>query len=324
MTARPPVEISPPDISAYQDGGAGVPWFIALDSGRRGPHVLLTALVHGNEPCGAIALDALMKAGLRPATGKVTLGFVNVAAYARFDPADPDQMRFLDQDMNRLWDPSVLDGPSRSRELDRAREIRPLVDSADMLLDLHSMQQDTAPLILAGRREKGLDLARRVGTPETVVRDDGHPTGRRLRDYGRFGDASKDSAALLVECGQHWSLRAAGTALETALAFLLRTGAIDRVPHGLAPPAEPRPQRVVDVTHTVTAATDDFTFTADFQGLEVLETAGAPIGRDGAQPIVAPHDGCVIIMPCRNVRKGQTAVRLGRFAEARGDGDSAR
>ncbi|MEO3432761.1 succinylglutamate desuccinylase/aspartoacylase family protein [Inquilinus sp. CAU 1745] len=323
MTPRPPVEISPPDISAYQDGGTGVPWFIALDSGRQGPHVLLTALVHGNEPCGAIALDALMKARLRPAAGKVTLGFVNVAAYARFDPADPCRTRFLDQDMNRLWDSAVLEGKSRSRELDRARQIRPIVNEADMLLDLHSMQQDATSLILAGRHEKGLDLARRVGTPETVVRDDGHLTGRRLRDYGRFGDSEEDAAALLVECGQHWSVRAAETALETALAFLLRTGAIDRVPAGLRPLAEPRPQRVVDVTHTVTTATDRFTFAADFRGLEVMERAGAPIGRDGAHPILAPHDGCVIIMPCHNVRKGQTAVRLGRFVEADGVGDGA-
>lgn len=323
MIAFPPVEITPPDISAYRDGGTGVPWFVALDSGREGPHLLLTALVHGNEPCGAIALDALMKAGLRPAAGRVTLGFVNVAAYARFDPLDPSRTRFLDQDMNRLWDPSVLEGRSRSRELDRARQIRPLVDEADLLLDLHSMQQDTAALTLAGRHEKGLDLARRVGSPEILVRDDGHLTGRRLRDYGRFGEAEGHRAALLVECGQHWSVRAAETALETALAFLLRTGAIDRVPAGLQPPAEHRPQRIVDVTHTVTAATNDFTFAADFQGLEVLESAGAPIGRDGGQPVVAPHDDCVIIMPCRNSRKGQTAVRLGRFVEADGVGDGA-
>ena len=56
------VELTPPDISAYAAGNTGVPYVWTFDSGAAGPHVAVTAIVHGNEPCGAIALDWLMQA----------------------------------------------------------------------------------------------------------------------------------------------------------------------------------------------------------------------------------------------------------------------
>jgi len=36
------------------------------------------------------------------------------------------------------------------------------------------------------------------------------------------------------------------------------------------------------------------------------------IGRDGGEPIATPYADCVLIMPVKGVRRGQTAVRLGR------------
>jgi predicted deacylase len=43
-----------------------VEYVTRFDSGVPGPHALITALVHGNELCGAIALDFLFRAGIRP------------------------------------------------------------------------------------------------------------------------------------------------------------------------------------------------------------------------------------------------------------------
>ena len=67
----------------------------------------------------------------------LTLVFANVGAYLRFDRADPFESRCVDEDFNRLWTREVLDGPRRSAELARARELRPIVDRTDHLLDLH-------------------------------------------------------------------------------------------------------------------------------------------------------------------------------------------
>ena len=145
------VELAPPDLSSYAAGNTGVPYVWTFDSGLAGPHVAVTAIVHGNEPCGAIALDWLLRNEVRPVRGRLSLAFVNVAAYEAFDPQVPDATRWVEEDFNRLWGPGVLDDPDRraTPEVVRAREIRPWLSTVDLLLDIHSMQHKTEPLIIA-------------------------------------------------------------------------------------------------------------------------------------------------------------------------------
>jgi predicted deacylase len=307
-----PIEVTPPDISPYRAGNTGIDYVTTFDSGRRGPHVLVNALTHGNEICGAIALDHLFRAGVRPVSGKLTLSFANVAAYLSFDPADPSAARYLDEDFNRLWDEETLESAGHSTERARARLLRPLVDTVDLLLDIHSMQHATEPLMLTGLTSKSLDLACRVGTPALVVRDAGHAAGRRLRDYRGFSDPEAPQVALLVECGQHWQQRTAETAIDVMWRFLAAAGILEETETArrLAPaPA----QRIITVTDAVTVASNDFRFAAEYRGLEVIPEAGTVIGRDGRREVRTPYDDCVLIMPSRRLMRGQTAVRLGRF-----------
>ncbi|HYZ41667.1 MAG TPA: M14 family metallopeptidase, partial [Stellaceae bacterium] len=221
---NPAVELTPPDIEPYRAGNTGIEYVTTFDSWRPGPHVLVMGLTHGNEICGAIALDRLFAAGLRPKIGKLTLTFNNVAAYRSFDLRVPAASRFIEEDFNRLWSPATLDGPRQSAELARARALRPMVDAADFLLDIHSMQYATAPLMLAGTLEKSVELARRVGIPELIMCDAGHAAGPRMRDYGGFGDPASPKIALLIESGQHWERRAAEVAIDVMLRFLIAVG----------------------------------------------------------------------------------------------------
>ena len=220
------VELSPPDIEPYRAGNTGIDYVTSFESGQPGPHVLVTALTHGNEICGAIALDRLFRAELRPRQGKLTLAFDNVAAYHSFDRRMPTASRFVDEDFNRLWSPATLDGARQSVELARARALRPIVDAADFLLDIHSMQYATAPLMLAGTLDRSLALARRVGIPELIMCDAGHAAGPRMRDYGGFGDPAATKTALLIEAGQHWERRAAEVATDVMLRFLMAVGTL--------------------------------------------------------------------------------------------------
>src|SRR5215831_8681736 len=182
----PPIEIAFPDLSPHAAGNTGIAYAWSFASKRPGPHVLLQALTHGNEVCGAIALDWALAEQLRPKCGTLSIVFANVVAYEKFDQADPFASRCVDEDFNRLWSPEVLDGPRESAELRRARELRPLYDRAEYLLDLHSMSDPCPPLAMAGLRRKGLELARDVGVPSYIVIDGGHSAGRRLRDYAFF------------------------------------------------------------------------------------------------------------------------------------------
>ncbi|HUA55963.1 MAG TPA: succinylglutamate desuccinylase/aspartoacylase family protein [Candidatus Sulfotelmatobacter sp.] len=312
MASPYPVELTPPDISGYA-GNTDIPFVTRLDSGRPGPHVLVNAVTHGNELCGAIAVDFLFKHAIRPARGVLSLSFANVAAFQRFDARAPETSRFVDEDFNRLWDVATLDGPRQSAELARARKMRPLIDQVDYLLDLHSMQHMTPPLALCGPTRKGRELALAVEVPQTIVADTGHAAGRRMRDYGAFSDETNPKAALLVECGQHWQASSATVAIETTLRFLKHLELLDAAALAHLPTAPPPRQSVIEVTEAVTVVSDRFEFTRRFIGHEIIPVAGTVIGLDGDRPITTPYDNCVLIMPSRRLTRGQTAVRLGRI-----------
>ncbi len=321
MAERVAIELAPPDIAPWRAGNTGVDYVHAFDSGRPGPVVMVQALTHGNEYCGAIALDWLLREGFRPARGRLLLAFANVEAYARFDADDPDASRFVDEDYNRVWADEALCGARDSVELRRARQLRPFVDAADCLLDLHSMREPCRPIMVCGTVEKNVGFAREVGVPADLLLDTGHPAGLRMIERGGFGDPASPKRALLMECGQHWEKAAADVAIDTLARFLRAAGVADpawalarqRLP-------APRQQRLVRVTEAVVAKSMAFRFLVPIEGLGVVERAGTPIAEDtdpaagGRVVWRAPYDRTVLVMPSMtHLRPGNTQARLGRY-----------
>jgi predicted deacylase len=311
---RYPTEFPVPDIARLRRGNTGIDYVHTFDSGLPGPHVMVNALTHGNEVCGAYAVDRLFDWGTRPARGKLTLSFANVAAFSRFAVDRPAESRWVDEDFNRVWNADRLDGPGDSSELARARELRPVVADADLLLDLHSMHLPAPAVMIAGPHPKGRELARRLGMPGFVISDAGHASGARMRDYGGFGDPASPKNALLVECGQHGERSAAEVAVGASLAFLRTAGILPSAFFDAHPAPPPQPQRFIQVTHAVTIRTDRFAFAAAYTGMETIARAGTLIAHDGDEPVVTPYDDCVLVMPGprRYRRPGLTAVRLGK------------
>lgn len=309
-----PIELEAPDIEPHRRSSTGVDWVHTFESGRPGPHVMVCAVTHGNEICGAIVVDRLLREAVRPARGTLTLSFNNVAAFGRFDPRNPYASRFVDEDFNRVWTPETLDATRQSVELARAREIRPFVESADFLLDIHSMLEPSPAVMISGPLDKGVRFAFDVGVPEHVVCDVGHANGTRMRDYGGFGDASSEKNALLVECGQHWERNAERVAWQATWRFLRRTGVVDaaRAEREIEPKVPP--QKLVRVTEAVIASSPAFRFARSFSGMEVVPKRGDVIAWNGEEAVRAPYDNCVLVMPVpNNVKTGLTAVRLGRI-----------
>ena len=315
MTAQPPIELQAPDIGRWKDGGSGVDWVHVLDSGAPGPQVMVQALTHGNEICGAIALDWLLAAGFRPRRGRLTLAFANVAAFARFDPADPFPSRLVDEDYNRVWSDSALDSDRDSVELRRARALRPFVDAAERLLDIHSMSEPCRPLMVCGTVEKNVAFARALGVPADLLIDTGHAAGLRMVERGGFGDPRSAKLALLVECGQHWERSAAEVAIDTLVRFLGLTCIADPAwVQGHVRLPLPAAQRLVRVSEAVVARSAGFRFLVPPVGLAVVPTAGTAIAEDGEHVWRTPYDDAVLVMPgTHNLKPGGTAVRIGRF-----------
>jgi hypothetical protein len=298
--------LTPPDLAFWRAGNElpGV-WSFAAEA--RGPHVCLVSLIHGNEFAGAIVLERLLRERIRPAVGRLSFVFANLDAFSRFDADDPTASRFLEEDLNRLWDIAALDGPRRSAELRRARALRPVIEKADVILDLHSMLWPSDPLYLVGGSRSSLELAIQLGTPPLVVSDQGHIAGRRLIDYGPFGVPGSGRRGLLLEGGWHWEAQTVER-MEGAVRRLLALTGV--VPAPIEPLGEAA--RVARVTRTITARTADFAFTRPWRGGELVREAGTLLAMDGGREIRTDHADCLLVMPSLRTLPGQTAVRLAR------------
>ncbi len=315
MPDMPRIELVPPDLARWRQGNTGVEFVHRIESGRAGPAVMVQALTHGNEICGAIALCALLAEPPPLLRGSLTLAFANVEAFARFDTADPHRSRYVDEDYNRVWGDDQLHGARDSAELRRARALQPFVDAADLLLDIHSMHEPCRPIMVCGRVDKNAAYARELGVPADLLIDTGHPAGLRMIERGGFGDPASPKRALLIECGQHWEASARDVAVDTLMRFLALTGVVDRdwalARTVLAPPPV---QRLVRVTEAVVAKSTDFRFLVPIEGLGVVPKAGTPIAQDGDHVWHAPYDDTVLVMPSMgHLRPGNTQVRLGRY-----------
>ena len=308
-----PVEITGPDISCYKKVGTGPNYIVTIDSGFSGPHVMVSAIVHGNEPCGAIANDWFLKHDFRPLKGKISLGFMNIEAYEAFDTDNPNKTRWVDEDFNRLWGPGVLEDHTRKKtyEFHRANEVKEMISSVDFLLDIHSMQTPSVPLMMAGMFKKGVEFAKKVGMEISIISDSGHKEGMRLRDYNLFSNEQSKKNALLVECGQHWETSSKKMAIKTLIKFL-RSFKIMKEEFGfeyLSENLNDKFTHILKVEKIVTINTNNFVFEKNWIGFEKLKK-GTIVARDGNKIISAPFDETFLIMPTKRFIKGKTAVRL--------------
>ena len=306
--AAPPFEVLPRDLSAYRAGNTGIDYVHRFESGRPGPHVLINALTHGNELCGMVAATWLLDNGVRPKIGTLTVSFANVAAYESFDAADPFASRQLVHNLNRIWSPEWLDGGEHSPELQRAREMRPVVAAADHILDIHSTTQDVVPFWVYAGFERNANAAMGLGRPDVhLVMPAGLGSGTPLIQHGLHGSEAFHGVSLVAECGQHFKQSAADLATDVARRFLAHFGLIERDPAWAAP----GPQRRFELIRTVVVKNEGAHFVRPLVGYETF-AKGELVGIDGDEEIRSPCDGCTVFMPARVPTVGREFVYLTR------------
>jgi len=311
--ALPPLEVMPRDLSALRKGNTGVDYVHRFVSREPGPHVVLNALIHGNEFCGMTALTWLLEKGIRPARGTLTLCFSNIAAYERFDPKKPLDSRFVDLDLNRVWTDDILDGSDQSIEACRARELRPIFAAADALLDIHSTTFAVRSMLVYTKMEKMRRLAVAVGSPSThIVSPGGRHQGGLLIEFGAFGDPMTPNTAIVVECGQHFAHSSGDVAIDTTLRFLSHYGVVEKdaaAAHIKGGKAEA--VSIYEISEVFVCRGKQAAFVRPLQGFEEFR-AGELIGSDGEQEIRAPYDQCAVLMPKAHLVPGREMVTLAR------------
>jgi predicted deacylase len=314
-------QVLPRDLSGYREGNTGIPYSFFFDSGVPGPRVAINALTHGNEFCGMVAVCALLDAGVRPERGSLSLSFANVAAYESFDINAPFDSRQLVHNLNRIWSDAELASDVKSPELDRAREMRPLFDSAHALLDIHSTTQPVPPFFVYSKgaaSTASMALADGIAFPSVqLIMPGGMQTGTPLIEYGPFNPTrmraptSADEytpgagGAVVVECGQHFAKAAGVVSTQVSLAFLRHTGVLsaDRASEwsvrltdvDVFAQQRAKPQRY-ELISTHVIRTPNLRWVRPLQGMEVFAKHEI-IGYDGDFELRSPCDGCTIFMP---------------------------
>jgi succinylglutamate desuccinylase len=305
--------LRPPDLSQIKVGNTDIEGVWRFTSPTPGPSTLITALIHGNELCGALALEKWIAHLLHhPAAlscGSLTLAFCNLKAFETFNSADLHKSRFVTEDMNRVWSSdklSVSDVNDASFERRRARELRPYVQTADYLLDLHSMHEPGDALVLTGLSDKNLQFAKSLKLPGHIIADAGHKDGIRMRDFNLM------STALLIECGFHLDDTSLDVALDCIAKFLLATRQVTlAIENPRKPPPAIEHVKAVQVTHAVVAESMTMRFLEPWKNMQTIGSKGTLIAMDGAKKFSTPYDDCTLIMPSlKQLNPGVTVVRF--------------
>lgn len=150
-------------LAAFRDLARPGPWLHRHEGGP-GPRVVLVVCTHGDEigPLpAAISLIRELREGTLQFSGELCVLIGNPEAVAA-------GRRGLDSDLNRVF---IADPPD-DREGRRAREMKPVLDRADLLLDLHQTGAPTASAfyILPYDRAHGDWVRALAGAPLWITR----------------------------------------------------------------------------------------------------------------------------------------------------------
>ena len=184
------------------------------------PHLVVFGAVHGDEACGPIAIEEIRRDPPRLLRGKATFVPVcNLSAYAA-------GKRFIDQNMNRIFFPHTAPVNGEQR---RVNELIPLVDSADFLLDVHSMPASGRPFAFCDSSDDARTVAwaRRLGFGHVVFdwpKVFPGEAGGTTAEYA----ASRGVAALTIECAEHRDPAATATALRAIMRSLMHLEMIEK------------------------------------------------------------------------------------------------
>ena len=138
-----------------------------MDGGQHPTHVVFGCMVHGNEygslPAAVRLVEALNDGGLKFG-GKVSVFIGNPEAAL-------EDARYLEADLNRVF----LDTGKTRHEDQRAKQLMPILDAADVFLDFHqTILPTTQPFYIFPWQEVGWQWARAVRSTDVwVTRDPG-------------------------------------------------------------------------------------------------------------------------------------------------------
>ncbi len=131
-----------------------------------GPTFIGVGGIHGNEPVGVQALEAVLTELDRPRSGLLRGRFIGLLGNR---PALEAGVRYVDRDLNRIWtegdDLEDVEGRERSELLALLARLRREGPASTFLVDLHTTSGIAPPFVIAGDGRASRELAGALPVP---------------------------------------------------------------------------------------------------------------------------------------------------------------
>jgi predicted deacylase len=278
----------------------------SFTSGVGGIQLIVFGAIHGNEVCGPIAIEEIMKLltskEIELLSGQVTfVPICNPQAYR-------EGKRLIDENLNRIFIPT--DNP-QSYEAGLANLLCPLVEAADVLLDVHSFDAVGPtnifldfPTLENRAHVEALDFEYAlVNWPELYEINpyfNSYDTTRYANSVGKQG--------VLVECGQHNDPDSVVVAKEAILKTLEHLNMINkRSLSNLCP----KPQlHSINMTYLGTKEAEDDYFLDEWKHLQRVP-AGTQLAKRASGEVLSVDVDSIILLPKHTAKLGEEWFYVG-------------
>jgi succinylglutamate desuccinylase len=283
------------------------PYVWHIESKNPGPHAVILGGTHGNEKPGVVVIEKLLGRGMKRYVGRgsLTLGIGNPAAVeadARFVQGDFD--------LNRSFG-KVPAKFAKSIAVKRAKELKPILSSADVLKDVHATIKPSRALILSPNAGnpllKKILLAFGIGT---VI------TGKALAEdaTGMTTDAyvyRQGGVGITLETG---GMKDTSIVPRTVAGIMASLGVI-----GITPPYKHKvPTKRLERFNAYWSvpASDEFAFTNSWPNFARLPE-GTHFATDREEKLVVPCDSYMVFQkPAELLKPGTEACLILRRDES--------
>ena len=274
-----------------------------------GPTIVAFGGIHGNEPSGVIALQNVIR-NLEEKRERFKGRFIALRGNTR---ALRLNVRYIDEDMNRIWFPSIIEKirrtPEEGLQSNERREIKALLAILDQYLpgddaehpaifaDLHSFSADGNMFAITARKKDHMALFSKLHVPlvfgiEKTLR------GTAFRYYQDQG-----CVTFALEGGQHENKNTVKNNTAAMLAMLDEVGCLDttdlpafeRHETYLAHQNKQLPNKVELVYQHIIETGDNFRMQPGYNNFQTVEE-GEWLATDREGKIKAQCDG-YLLMP---------------------------
>ncbi len=271
----------------------------SFDSGKPGKNILILGSIHGDEPCGSLAIEKLREGivswKIQLLEWKITcIPYANLVAYQQ-------QKRQITENLNRIF------WSNRSGDIyDIARNIEKEILESDFILDLHSFSSWVDPFIFNDYNTEHINTIIQ-NIPIKYVMTGWTELYKETPELDTIGFAKKNGQPwITIECGENTDPKSQENAYTAIISVLWFFQIIEK-----ETPKQKQEQIWIHVD-TIIRKEEEGSFLKEWKNFDPVEK-WEPIGIYNSGKIIsAPYDG-MIIMPNSSVEKNWEWCYFGKI-----------